>query len=289
VESEVLETLYGQLTLVAKSPIMVDEQSVGVLFTCRNVEALRETEHKIRKEMSKKGLVAHYRFSNIISENPKMKMLIATAYKYSQVDSNVFIIGNRYRQGVFAQKKPQRQQACSQRSWRSTVPAFGAFVGKRAFGLPRGFSGRSRVARWLVRTGPPGTLFLDEIGECRCACNQDPQGLQEKEIRKIGGDTVVPVDVRIIATTSTSSTYPVRAIPRGPLLPDQSAQPQDPPMRSGEDIEVVLGISCNVSTEAGKLAVHRPEVIELMKGFSWLQTSAVAHFSERMAILNEWA
>lgn len=207
VESEVLETLYGQLTLVAKSPIMVDEQSVGVLFTCRNVEALRETEHKIRKEMSKKGLVAHYRFSNIISENPKMKMLIATAYKYSQVDSNVFIIG----------ETGTGKELFAQSIHNASLRRSGPFVAINCAALPKGlveselfghvegaFTGSRKGGKaGVFEMAHKGTLLLDEIGDLPV----DVQGqllrvIQERQIMRLGDNRLIPVDVRLICCTN---------------------------------------------------------------------------------------
>ncbi len=298
VESEVLETLYGQLTLVAKSPIMVDEQSVGVLFTCRNVEALRETEHKIRKEMSKKGLVAHYRFSNIISENPKMKMLIATAYKYSQVDSNVFIIGETGTgKELFAQSIHNASKRASQPFVAVNCAALPEpLLESELFGYTEGaFSGAVKGGKMgLFELAHKGTLFLDEIGEMPLRLQAKIlRVLQEKEIRKIGGDTVVPVDVRIISATNINILDRIQI---GQFREDlyyriNLLNLKIPPLRQRpEDIEVVFRhFVQRYSTEAGKPVPRiEPEVIELMKGFSWLgNIRELRNFSERMAILNE--
>lgn len=71
------------------------------------------------------------------------------------------------------------------------------------FGHRKGsFTGATTDRKGLFETAHGGTLFLDEIGEC-------PPDLQVKllraldqgEIRKVGDDTPVPVDVRIVAAT----------------------------------------------------------------------------------------
>lgn len=71
------------------------------------------------------------------------------------------------------------------------------------FGHRKGaFTGASADRKGLFETAHGGTLFLDEIGEC-------PPDLQVKllraldqgEIRKVGDDTPVPVDVRVVAAT----------------------------------------------------------------------------------------
>ena len=65
-ETGTLFTIGEQLILIKKTPIVVNNESFGFLITCRNVEALRETERNIRKALSNKGLLAHYTFSDII-------------------------------------------------------------------------------------------------------------------------------------------------------------------------------------------------------------------------------
>jgi len=72
------------------------------------------------------------------------------------------------------------------------------------FGHARGaFTGAQRARPGLFREADGGTLLLDEIGEL------DPQTqgallrvLQEKEIRPVGEDRSVKVDVRVIAATN---------------------------------------------------------------------------------------
>jgi nitrogen regulation protein NR(I) len=71
------------------------------------------------------------------------------------------------------------------------------------FGHERGaFTGAQarRIGRFEQAHG--GTLFLDEIGDL----SADTQAkllrvLQEKSIQRVGGDSVIPVDVRVIAAT----------------------------------------------------------------------------------------
>ena len=72
------------------------------------------------------------------------------------------------------------------------------------FGHSRGaFTGAVRARPGLIREADKGTLFLDEIGE------MDPaiQGsllrvLQEREVRPVGEERTVPVDLRLIAASN---------------------------------------------------------------------------------------
>ncbi len=71
------------------------------------------------------------------------------------------------------------------------------------FGHARGaFTGADRPRRGLVEEADGGTLFLDEIGEASPSMQASLlRLLQEKEIRAVGSDRAVKVDVRFVAAT----------------------------------------------------------------------------------------
>jgi propionate catabolism operon transcriptional regulator len=274
VESEAIETINDQLLLVSYTPIMVDSESAGVLVTCKNIEAIRETEQKIRKELSHKGLVAHYHFGNILCENETMKRLIATAYTYSQVDSNVFIVGET------GTGKELFAQSIHNASKRSSQP----FVAVAVKGGRMG----------LFELAHKGTIFLDEIGEMPLQLQAKIlRVLQEREIRRIGGDMVVPVDVRIISATNINIFDRVQ---KGLFRQDlyyriNLLNIKIPPLRQRpEDIDLIFRhFVTRYAKELGKkVPAIDPDVAPIMQGFHWQgNIRELRNFSERMAILNE--
>jgi DNA-binding NtrC family response regulator len=72
------------------------------------------------------------------------------------------------------------------------------------FGHEKGaFTGAARARRGLFREAHGGTLFLDEIGDIAPEVqNKLLRVLQEREIKPVGGDNFVKVDVRILAATN---------------------------------------------------------------------------------------
>ncbi|MCD6585983.1 MAG: sigma-54-dependent Fis family transcriptional regulator [Desulfobacteraceae bacterium] len=72
------------------------------------------------------------------------------------------------------------------------------------FGHERGaFTGAERTVIGKIERCDQGTLFLDEIAEMSLPLQAKLlRTIQEKEIERVGGDRIIPVDVRIIAATN---------------------------------------------------------------------------------------
>ncbi|CAN5450715.1 sigma-54 dependent transcriptional regulator [soil metagenome] len=72
------------------------------------------------------------------------------------------------------------------------------------FGHAKGaFTGANRARRGLFREANAGTIFLDEIGDIDASVqNKLLRVLQEREIKPVGGDRPVQIDVRVVAATN---------------------------------------------------------------------------------------
>ena len=81
------------------------------------------------------------------------------------------------------------------------------------FGHEKGaFSGadRRRIGQFEAATG--GTLFLDEVGELDPAAQSKLlTALQDREIRRVGAEKPIPIDVRLVAATNRDLQEAVRA------------------------------------------------------------------------------
>lgn len=92
-KKETLVPIAGKQFLVTQQPISMDEETSGFLFTFQNTETIQQTEHMIRTELSRKGLVAKYTFSNIVTQNSQMRALVEKARRFSQVPGAVLLLG----------------------------------------------------------------------------------------------------------------------------------------------------------------------------------------------------
>jgi len=298
--AERLMTVGDQVTLVKTAPIAVDGERLGVLVTCRNADALREAERKIRKELGKKGLVARYDFGDLITANAAMKALEADAYKYSQVDSSVFIIGET------GTGKELFAQSIHNASTRRTQPFVAVncaalpepLLESELFGYSEGaFSGAAKGGRvGLFELAHRGTIFLDEIGEMPLSLQAKIlRVLQEREIRKVGGDAVVPVDVRIVSATNIDILERVR---RGAFREDlyyriNLLNLAIPPLRRRpEDIELLFRHFVRKrALDGGRPLPSIGEGVgEALRAYSWPgNIRELRNFAERLVILNEAA
>lgn len=143
------------------------------------------------------------------------------------------------------------------------------------FGHARGsFTGadRERVGLWEEATG--GTLFLDEITETNSLFQVKLlRALQEGEIRRVGSNRTVKVDVRVIAATNRDIDADVRdGAFREDLLYRLNAVTIDlPPLRErSEDIPLLAEhfVRKVVSSEA-TAPQFSPQAMALFQSYEW--------------------
>ena len=188
-------------------PILVDGQRRGVVATFQDVKQLQNSEQKIRLKLHEKGLVAKYAFNDILGDSPAIRSTIQIARSYAASRASVLILGET---GTGKELFAQSIHNASDRRDGPFVAINCAAVSNsllesELFGYEAGsFTGASRGGReGVFELAHGGTLFLDEIGEILRETQVELlRVLQEKEIRRVGGSRVIPVDVRIIAATN---------------------------------------------------------------------------------------
>jgi DNA-binding NtrC family response regulator len=87
-----------------------------------------------------------------------------------------------------------------------------ALIESELFGHVRGaFTGANAFRRGLLEESSGGTCFLDEVGDLSPAGQAKLlRALQEREIRRVGSNETVPVDLRVIAASRRNLQQPVK-------------------------------------------------------------------------------
>jgi propionate catabolism operon transcriptional regulator len=206
-ESNIIKNINNKMVVINPKPIKVEGKNLGTVLIIQNVDALQKTEIDIRQKLSKKGLVAKYDFSDIIGSSEAIQRSILIARRYAKASSNVLIIGET---GTGKELFAQSIHKSSKRSHQPFVAVNCAALPEQLleselFGYVEGaFTGAAKGGKvGLFELAHKGTLFLDEIAELPLGLQAKLlRVLQEKEIRKLGDDKNIPVDVRIIAASN---------------------------------------------------------------------------------------
>ena len=204
---EVVQTIGDQTVLITEHPVHIEGEKRAPYVSLRLVEDIRRTEKKIRSKLQEKGLTAKYSFSDIVTEQVEMKQLVAKALRYAHVEGNVLLTGET---GTGKELFVQSMHNASPRRDKPFVAVNCAALSEQLleselFGYTEGsFTGAQKGGKTgLFELAQGGTIFLDEIGEMPIRFQAKLlRVIQEREIRKIGGDEFIPVDVRIMSATN---------------------------------------------------------------------------------------
>ncbi|HHW03054.1 MAG TPA: sigma 54-interacting transcriptional regulator [Thermoanaerobacterales bacterium] len=173
----------------------------------KNAKQTIDMGSKLRRTLIKKGYIAKYKFSDILGSSTVMKNTVNIAKKLAKVDLSVLI------QGESGVGKELFASSIHNESSRSNGPFlavnFSALSENLAeselFGYEEGaFTGAKRGGKiGLFEQANGGTIFLDEIGDTSLNIQAKLlRVLQEREIMRVGGTEIIPVDVRVIAATN---------------------------------------------------------------------------------------
>lgn len=202
----------GQTYLCKATPVSTGQQNLGSIILLENSA---QVSIYTQRANVRKGFVPRFSFADVLHCSSNMRLFIETAKRYSRSNAAVLIQGES---GTGKEYIAQSIHSDSPRHLASFVSVSCAAIPEsllesELFGYKGGaFTGaRKNGKTGLFELAHTGTIFLDEIGEL-------PLGLQAKLLRvleensfiRIGGDSLVHVDVRVIAATNKNLAKLVR-------------------------------------------------------------------------------
>ncbi len=186
------------------------------MLIIKDLTNIRDIDEQFRKQKKYSGYTARYNFADIIHKSEAMQALIKRAKALAETDSTVLMVGES---GTGKELFAQSIHNASVRSGRPFVALNCAALSEtllesELFGYEEGaFTGaRKGGKRGLLEMAHTGTVFLDEVGDAPLAIQKKLlRVLQEKEIMRVAGDKVIPIDVRVIAATNRNLSELVAA------------------------------------------------------------------------------
>jgi len=168
--------------------------------------ALERRQLVLENRILRESLGERHRFESIISTSGAMESVLNMAARVAKVDTPVLITGES------GTGKEMIARAIHQASERKNEPFVAVncaalnqnLIESELFGHEKGaFTGAVKQRQGKLETANKGTLFLDELGEI----NPEIQVkllrfLQEGTFERVGSDTVLKTDVRLLAATN---------------------------------------------------------------------------------------
>lgn len=153
----------------------------------------------------KSAIAGRYSFGNIVAKSQSMKEVFETVKRLAAFNTTILITGES---GTGKELLARAIHHNSPRRGKPFIPInCGAIpenlMESELFGHRRGsFTDASRDKKGLFEEAQGGTIFLDEIGEMPPHLQVKLlRALQEKQIRRVGDETSIDIDVRVIAAT----------------------------------------------------------------------------------------
>ena len=198
VESAVDAMKKGAFDYITK-PVDIDELKLTI-SRALNFRALDEENKSLKKRLNDQD-----QFGRIIGKSPAMQEMFATLKLVAPTDSTVLITGES------GTGKELIANALHKNSTRSNGPFIKLncaalhenLLESELFGHEAGsFTGADKQRKGRFELAHEGTLFLDEIGDMSLATQTKIlRILQEGEFERVGGNTTISVDVRLLAAT----------------------------------------------------------------------------------------
>lgn len=287
---DVLVDIRNRKMFISSFPVSISAENRGVVVFIHDVESLQGMNLKIRKNLHERGFIAKHDLNDLHGDCAPMRLLKRKVRMYAATDAPVLIHGET---GSGKELVAHSLHMASPRYNEPFVPINCSalpenLLESELFGYEEGaFTGaRKGGKQGLFELAHKGTLFLDEIGGVGLSMQARLlRVLEAKEIMRVGGDRIIPVDVRIL---SASHTPLHELITQGRFRADlfyrlRGLSLSLPPLRErGEDI---LRLARWALARRGKSeAALLPEICARLMSYHW-----PGNVRELMAVIDTYA
>ncbi len=290
VETAVEAVKEGAFDYIPK-PFSADQLQL-VIERALTQRRLLEENRRLREQLTET-----YRFENIVGRSRPMAQVFDLIKKVAASEANILVVGES---GTGKELIARCIHANSHRAARAFVPVDCAslpehLLESELFGHERGaFTGAIATRRGLFEEANGGTSFLDEVGDIPLQLQAKLlRVLQERQVRRVGGNRFIDVDVRVISATHQNLAEMVQqgrfredlyyrlnviSLP----LPPLRDRPGDIPLLAYHFLR-------KYAAQSGKeIKGISPETLELLEAYPWAgNVRELQNVMERAVVLAE--
>src|SRR5712671_2320778 len=204
--------------LVRYNPLRDDQGHIIRWYaTGTDIEDRKRAEERMRDEnvALREQIDQAFMFEEIVGSSPALQTVLSSIVKVAPTDSTVLITGET---GTGKELVARAIHKHSQRSGQAfisvncaSIPS--SLIASELFGHEKGaFTGAVQRRQGRFELAHSGTIFLDEVGDLPAEAQITLlRVLQERQFERVGGNRVIPTDVRVIAATNRDLTAAIAA------------------------------------------------------------------------------
>ena len=182
-------------------------KEIGFYFCIQEITYIKKLEQNLSKMLRDKGQIARYTFDDIKTNSVNMENTKNLAKKIAKSDYTVLITGESGTgKELFAQSIHNESDRRNQPFIAINCAAMPEnLLESELFGYEEGaFTGALKGGKkGLFEQAHNGTVFLDEIGDMPMYLQiKLLRVLQENQVMRVGGQSIIDIDVRVIAATN---------------------------------------------------------------------------------------
>ena len=205
---EGLVKLNARQVMARVIPFAGDQGRPEWIVALKDVSEIQRLSADLSRHLRSSGYVAKYSWSDVIAVAPPMQAAVTVAQQAAKTDLPVLLLGET---GTGKELFAHAIHATSNRVGGpfvainlSALPE--QLAESELFGYERGaFTGAANTGKpGLFELANGGTIFLDEVADTAFTVQAKLlRVLQEKEVVRVGGRRIIPVDVRVVAATNS--------------------------------------------------------------------------------------
>ncbi|HSB35157.1 MAG TPA: sigma-54 dependent transcriptional regulator [Nitrospirota bacterium] len=260
----------GAFDFIAK-PFSSDQLAMAIDRAFRQ-KSLSDENRRLKEQLRTASLC------ELVGKSPAILEVEEVIRRVAETDANVLITGES---GTGKELVAKAIHARSLRKAGPFIPVDCAalpenLLESELFGYEKGaFTGAATGRQGLFETANRGTLFLDEIGEVPVTMQVKLlRALQERQIRRLGSNTLSRIDVRVLSATNRNLQKSVaeRMFREDLFFRLNVIHIHVPPLRERKgDISLLSSHFLNVFSASHRKQINSisPEAMEVLEQYRW--------------------